>query len=194
MGTSGDEQRVSREGAYGGRTGRLVVVALVACGLLSSCAGTDDDTAPEDLARSSVQEVARGYYADIAQCLTDQGIPATYDPEEIRMEIRADASQDQDLEKAEAHCRAVHGPGPTVPPFADRELTSLFEQSVEAYQCLVREGHSPEEPPTLEVFMAGYRGAAGTRPYLPHSRPEAQYQGGEPTWPSDVCPLPTLEP
>ncbi|MDO5737458.1 MAG: hypothetical protein Q4P15_13405 [Propionibacteriaceae bacterium] len=129
----------------------------------------------------------------MAECLTEQGFPATYDPQEIRMEVKADASQEKALEKAEAQCRSILGPAPTVPPFSEQEMTSLYEQSVEAYDCLVREGYSPEEPPSLEVFIAGYRGDAGTRPYLPHSRPEAQFEGGEPTWPSDVCPLPTLD-
>lgn len=171
----------------------LLTVSLVACALLSSCGGEDRHTSSPDPSRSTVAEVARGYYANIAQCLTEQGFPTTYDPQEIRMEVKADASQEEALEKAEGHCTSVHGPAPTVPPFSEQEMTSLYEQSVEAYHCLVREGYTPEEPPTLEVFIVGYRGDAGTRPYLPHSRPEAQYHGGEPTWPSDVCPLPTLD-
>lgn len=170
----------------------LLALTLVACALLASCSGADQDTPSED-PRSAAKDVARGYYGDIAACLTEQGFPATYDPQDIRMEVKANASQEEDLEKAEAHCRSIHGPAPTVPPFSEREMTSLYEQSVEAYHCLVREGYKPEEPPSLEVFIAGYRGDAGTRPYLPHSRPEAQYEGGQPTWPSDVCPLPTLD-
>ena len=120
---------------------------LLTCGLLASCNGPDGDTSSPDTARSTVQEVARGYYADIAQCLTDQGFPTTYDPDEIRMEIKADAAQDQDLQKAEAHCRRVHGPASTSSP----ALRTVIEDRSNG------EGLVVAVPRSCSVALAGAR-------------------------------------
>lgn len=170
------------------------MIAIV-CGVLSGCGGdgTNDDLHMEPERRAAVQE-ARAYYSDLSECLTERGFPTTYDAENIQMQVSVDDAQESAFGQAQAGCQEIHGLPPEVPPFSERELTVLYEQSVEAYQCLVREGYEPAEPPTLEVFKANYRGGPGAEPYVPHMRsPETLARdGGPPSWPTDVCPLPQL--
>lgn len=103
----------------GAQTAHLILAFLFMV-LLASCGRAE--TAPPEPSRGAIKEQARGYYAEIAECLTDQGFTATYDSEEIRMEVQADASQAEDLQKAEERCRDIHGSPPTVPAFSDQEL------------------------------------------------------------------------
>lgn len=174
---------------------RRAVLAIVLCWSVTAC-GSGKDAASEsqqEPERPAALQDARGYYAELAECLTEQGFPTTFDAQNIQMQVSVD-SQEEAFATAEAHCQRTHGDPPEVPPFSQREMTSMYAQSVEAYHCLVREGYEPTEPPTLEVFIANYIGGPGTMPYLPHMKPPevVQRDGGSPSWPADVCPIPAL--
>lgn len=143
-----------------------------------------------------MREQAQSYYADLAECLRERGFEVDHNPEDLGFKIPLASEQREAFEQAEAACRADAGEPPSPPGWTDEELTNLYEQSVEAYQCLVSEGYHPAEPPSLATFMSDYRSAGARLPYLPHMNPEAG--PGSPNvrlmLPEDICPSPTLDP
>jgi hypothetical protein len=94
--------------------------------------------------------------------------------------------EDGPIEAAREACQEILGLEPETAPLTDEEITSLYEQSLEAATCLEGWGYSISEPPSLEDYIETYRlsmGSGGPPPWLPHG----EVQGG-----LAQCPQPTL--
>ena len=93
-------------------------IVLLCCCAIPACGGdaTSDDAQMEPERRAAVQE-ARGYYADLSECLTERGFPTTYDAENIQMQVSVDDAQESAFTQAQAGCQELYGLPPEVPPF-----------------------------------------------------------------------------
>jgi len=50
------------------------------------------------------------------------------------------------------------------PPLSDAEIRAIYERWVAEYECLVGLGYQPVPPPSVEAFIAGWRGSG---PWMP---------------------------
>lgn len=175
--------------------GVVGIVALAACSAddagpppppdpQASTASAQTPSAEPD--RRAELDTIEAYYPRLADCLTGKGFPATWDPVEGAMQVEVGGEQQMDAaDEADAACQEELGPKPTRAPLADAEVEGIYDQSVEAYECLVEQGYEPEEPPTKELWLAEYPSGNA---WEPHNNPQSLTR-----FPDDVCPVPGLD-
>lgn len=175
-----------------GVLGLVALVILVGCstnedgssvggGTQGAASGPGSDSGSPDRAGEAT---ARAEYEDrLFDCLRDQGLRVDESGEQPEIE-----AADGQLEAALAACEAILGPEPAVAPATDEEITSLYEQSLEAAACIEALGYSISAPPSLEEYIESYRlsfeSGGGPPPWNPHSQVQADVE--------QSCPQPTL--
>lgn len=157
--------------------------------LLAGCSqgsesGPDVGSVTHPVDREAEKGVQDAYYPRLAQCLTEAGFPATYDPAEGMMQVNFGSDdQYEAAEQAESACREQLGPAPVQAPLGDSEKLALYGEYFLAYECLVEQGYQPKEPPSSQVWLSQY--GSGQEGY-PWDDPNSL----EP-FPEDACPKPT---
>lgn len=175
--------------------GVVGIVALVSCSAddagpppppdpqTSTAAGPTSSAEPE---RRAELDTIEAYYPRLADCLTDKGFPATWDPVEGAMQVQVGGEDQMNAaDEADSACQEELGPKPTRAPVTGAELAALYDEHVEAYECLVAQGYAPEEPPTRELWLAEYPSGNA---WEPHVDPQSLDR-----FPDDVCPVPGLD-
>lgn len=128
---------------------------------------------------NSLQDFSRAQ----AECLTEAGFPATYDPTQGSVEVHH-GGRVEESRLAAAVCTEEFGGYPTEAPISDEELAAFYDLHVEAYQCLVDHGYTPVPPSTKEQFVATYLSGES---WYSHLSPVP-----ETTIPDTECPQPAL--
>lgn len=164
------------------RYAALFAVALtVGC---ASDAGVAPTTVPDRVAEAAEHEL---FMDRMAECMTEHGFPATDNGDGgVRVEVAP--GQDEAYDAAIEACQQSQQP-PEVSELTDAEVRSLYDQSVEAYECLQQLGYRPTEPVSFEVFLNQYRNVSESAPWSPFVSTE---QRGP--LPDSVCKQPTLAP
>ncbi len=127
----------------------------------------------------------RGYYQNLAQCMTDLGFPTNIlaDGDGITSNGRGGNTE------ALAMCEQQVGPHPDMPPPpTEEELREYFTLVLEVADCLREEGLPVVEPPSAEVYVETYLASlsgSGEAPWWPY--------GGDPGPATfEACPFPSI--
>lgn len=154
-------------------------LCAVICGAVFLCSCSDGagqgDSAQRtsssvDLSGLSIEESRklRGAAAREAQlqkqaCLEEQGFPSQMtDDGMLQVDV---GGQHEAFERASAECDEVVDYGAAAAPLSEAEIRWLYDENVKAFDCLVAEGFTPEEPVSFEVFLAEYQ--EGRPPWTP---------------------------
>jgi|SRR5690606_30606462 len=137
--------------------------------------------------REAFAEDVLSYRGRQAECLREMGFDVTLVEGDTAapMVIKFGAGGPDEVRRAKKECEERLGGAPTAPLADDLELSKFYDLQVEAYECLVKHGHSPEPPSTREAFVATYYTGGSWYAHKP-AVPE-----GAPI-PDDVCPQPML--
>lgn len=153
-----------------------------------------DDTSSSLIDRSNEDELMRAWMEAKAQCHTDQGFPATLQPDGGIATPVAPGQEDDYLAVSELCDEIVteqRGPAPVDVFFTEDELSVMYDLLLERAECLDEAGYPVTEPTSRERYieqtLSLYEGAADVVPWSPSadippsSGPDALEQ----------CPVPT---
>lgn len=146
----------------------LAIVVPLSVLFISGCDGPESGAGQSAVSsgtlpdRQAESERIEAYYPRLADCMTDNGFPTSYDPAEGAMIVQGDID---DAALAEDDCRKELGPEPTREPLTPDELNRLFDLKVGAYECLVEQGFGPAQPPTREQWLGDYASGNAWEPF-----------------------------
>lgn len=133
----------------------LAVTGTASSGSTTSGAGSGTTSESGRPDREAEQERGEAFNRRLSECVTDAGIPMTWDETEgaHRVEHGGDV---QTYRRIQDDCVEQLGGWPTAAPVGTEELEKLYELELEAYQCLIDHGYQPEPPSTQEEYVATY--------------------------------------
>lgn len=67
----------------------------------------------------------------------------------------------EEARRISVECQKLASPHPTL---SDAEIRAIYERWVAEYECLVGLGYQPVPPPSVETFIAGWRGSGPWSP------------------------------
>lgn len=157
----------------------VVRLCAVICGAVILCSCNDSSqerrdarltAAPTDLSDLSVDEsrqlrgaAAREAQMQLQACLEARGFPSQMtDDGMLQVDV---GGQHEAYERASVECDEVVDYGAAAAPLSEAEIRWVYDENVKAFDCLVAEGFTPEEPVSFEVFLADYR--EGRPPWTP---------------------------
>lgn len=150
------------------RRAQACLVVASACLTLSACSESPTDesqhsgteTEPD---RAAEEAAIEAYYPRLADCMTGQGFPATWDPISGSMTVEGDMDSGMEVELT---CQEEIGPAPTPAPMTESERDRLYDATLEQYHCLLDKGYTPPggEPPTREQWIAEYDSGTAWQP------------------------------
>lgn len=113
---------------------------------------------------------AREFFARVAACMSDQGIPAEVAADDAGIEYESVPGTDQHSEEIYEACAAEMGGEPTAAPLSEAEIGLVYEELLKVRECLLAEGYEASDPPSRETFIAQYTSAASTEtgPWTPY--------------------------
>ncbi len=139
-------------------SGRRLLWLLVALGVTACSPASDDPLATVD--RQAEQALAREFFAEVADCMTEDGYPAeVIDDGDGGVEFASPPGQEAAAERAYASCAEEHVGEPTSAPLTDDEIAGVYEELLRVQECLEVEGYTTPDPPSLPTFVEQYRKA-----------------------------------
>lgn len=165
--------------------GIVVLAAVTLAVAVASCSSLDDpsSTSSESSSEGGTYRVGEAqtqaeYMDRMFDCLRDQGL-------DVNEEIDPPEVEANGFEDAIAACETLLGPPPAPTPLTEEEITSIFEQLLDAAVCLEATGYDISSPPSLETFIEMYRLSFEGGPMA--WDPFSEIQGEVPS-----CPQPSL--
>lgn len=138
----------------------ILVLGVTGCGNSSSMSDTSTSTRFD---RQAYAEEALTFQKAEAECLTELGFPASIQPEDrglTPMKVEHNG-RIEEMREARENCAERLGGRPTAPPPDAEELGKFYDLEIEAYECLVAHGYTPDLPPSRETYVSSYFAEAG---------------------------------
>lgn len=130
---------------------------LVTAVALGGCGDDSDSVNPDDVRpdRAAEAEAGEKYMRDFASCVTENGIPMTWDAnmEAYRVDHGGDVAG---MRRVQDDCHAQLGGPLLATPLSTEELEKFYDLQVEAHECLLALGYDVVPPSSKEAFIATF--------------------------------------
>lgn len=136
-------------------------MVLSAALTLSACSDGPANTEDPQQGRIAFRDDLRGYYEQLARCLTDLGFPSEVYPsgDGLRGTENPMGGGVVDAEAyaaASAACDEQVGPHPEIPAVSADDVEVYYDRLIEVGQCLEANGFSSTPPMSREVYVETY--------------------------------------